>query len=370
MTDSPLEHYEQELQRPGVMPDPAQRAAMEALNALWHGLCEQESFAERSLFQRLRVWARNENLPPLKGLYLWGGVGRGKTWLMDMFYEALPFEQKLRTHFHRFMRSVQQQLKELKGLKDPLDTVAASIAEQARVICFDEFFVSDIADAMILANLLDGLFRRGVVFVATSNVEPSNLYKDGLQRARFLPAIGLLETHTTIFNLDGGVDYRLRALEQADLYYTPLSDKSHRALGECFERLVPEANAIRANVPLEIEGRTIHAYREAEDVVWFDFKALCSGPRSQNDYIELAREYHAVIVENLPRFDGRNDDEARRFINMVDEFYDRGVKLILSAEASIQTLYKSGNLSFEFQRTVSRILEMQSTAYLAREHKA
>lgn len=370
MSGSPIEQYEQELRKPGILEDPAQREAVLALNTVWQSLSEQESFAERNLLQRLRAWARNENLPPITGLYLWGGVGRGKTWLMDMFFESLPFERKMRTHFHRFMRSVQQQLKELKGLKDPLDRVAENIAEQARVICFDEFFVSDIADAMILARLLEGLFKRGVVFVATSNVEPRNLYKDGLQRVRFIPAIELLEKHTTVFNLDNGIDYRLRVLEQADLYYQPLTPQAHQALGECFERLVPEVNAIRANVPLEIEGRNINAFREAEDVVWFDFKALCAGPRSQNDYIELAREYHAVIVENLPEFNGRNDDEARRFINMVDEFYDRGVKLIISAAAPVQSIYKSGNLNFEFQRTVSRILEMQSTAYLAREHKA
>lgn len=370
MTFSPLERYQQELRSPGIQEDPSQKRVVEALDLLWHKLCEQESFSESSLLARIRAWAKNENLPVIKGLYLWGGVGRGKTWLMDLFFETLPFEKKMRTHFHRFMRSIHQELKNLHGTKNPLERVAENIAEQVRIICFDEFFVSDITDAMILANLLDALFKRGVVLVATSNVEPELLYKDGLQRSRFLPAIELLKTKTDIINLDGGVDYRLRALEQADLYYSPLNDASHKALGAFFERLVPEVNAIRANVPLDVEGRTLLAYREAEDVVWFDFKVLCDGPRSQNDYIELAREYHAVLVENVPVFSGANDDQARRFINLVDEFYDRGVKLILSAQAEIQVLYQSGKLGFEFERTVSRILEMQSTAYLARAHKA
>lgn len=370
MTFSPLERYQQELRTPGVQEDSSQKQAVEALDLLWRRLCEQESFGESSLLARIRAWARHESPPAIKGLYLWGGVGRGKTWLMDMFFESLPFERKMRTHFHRFMRGIHQELKVLQSTKNPLDSVAENIAGQVRIICFDEFFVSDITDAMILARLLEGLFDRGVVLVATSNVEPEQLYKDGLQRSRFMPAIELLKTKTEVLHLDGGVDYRLRALEQAELYYAPLSEASHKALGECFERLVPEVNAIRANVPLEVEGRTLQAYREAEDVVWFDFKELCDGPRSQNDYIELAREYHAVLLENVPVFNGRNDDQTRRFINMVDEFYDRGVKLILSAETDVQSLYQSGKLGFEFERTVSRILEMQSTVYLARAHKA
>jgi len=369
-SESPLERYRQELLKPDVLADASQQQAVEALNVLWRELCELDHRRDSSLLARVRAWAKSEAEVGPKGLYFWGGVGRGKTWLMDMFYDALPFDRKMRTHFHRFMRRVHQELKQLNNVKDPLDKVGELIANEAQVICFDEFFVSDITDAMILANLLDALFKRGVILVATSNVEPQNLYRDGLQRVRFLPAIALLQSHCETHNLDGGVDYRLRTLEQAALYYSPLGESAHQSLGEFFEKLVPDANAIRANVPLAIEGRALFAYREAEDVAWFDFKALCDGPRSQNDYIELAREYHAVLLENVPSFVGSNDDQARRFVNLVDEFYDRGVKLIISAESEIQSLYVSGNLSFEFERTVSRILEMQSTDYLACEHKA
>ncbi len=368
MTVSPQARYLQEIQQPGIQQDPAQEVVIEKLDALWQALSAQP--ARPGLLGRIRSWANNDEQNTLKGVYVWGGVGRGKTWLMDMFFDQLPFDRKLRTHFHRFMRRIHRDLKALQSTRDPLDKVAENIAREARVLCFDEFFVSDITDAMILARLLKALFERKVILIATSNVEPVNLYKDGLQRSNFLPAIDLLYQHCDVINLDSATDYRLRALEQADLFYSPLSEQAHQALGACFERLVPDTNAIRANTSLEVEGRSLLAYREAEDVVWFDFKALCDGPRSQNDYIELAREYHAVIVENVPIFNGNNDDQARRFINLVDEFYDRGVKLIMSAEADIRQLYVSGRLSFEFERTISRILEMQSTEYLARSHKA
>ncbi len=369
MTVSPLKRYCLETEKPDMFADPAQYEAAEKLTLLWEQLCEKSSYGEQTLINRFRAWAKNERGKPIKGLYLWGGVGRGKTWLMDLFYDELPFENKMRTHFHRFMKRVHHDLKHLKNVKNPLESVAERIAEEACVLCFDEFFVSDITDAMILARLLESLFAKNVVLVATSNVEPKNLYRDGLQRANFLPAIELIYQNVDVHWIASDTDYRLRALEKADLYYSPLNDRSHASLGACFERLVPDVSSIRANVPLEVEGRNLYAYREAEDVVWFEFRELCDGPRSQNDYIELAREYHAVILENLPVFNGQNDDQARRFINLVDEFYDRGVKLIISAESEIDSLYRSERLSFEFERTVSRILEMQSTTYLAREHR-
>ncbi len=336
------------------------------LQALFDALVAREQW---SWWRKMTARWTGGGKSVIRGLYFWGGVGRGKTYLMDIFFESLPFEEKMRTHFHRFMRRVHKEMKSLDEQSDPLVKVADKLAREAKVICFDEFFVADITDAMILANLLDALFARGVVLVATSNIQPDGLYKDGLQRVRFLPAIALLNQHTQIVNVDGGIDYRLRTLEQASLYHAPLGPDAHEALGKFFWDLVPDHDAISEGVDIEVEGRSILALKEAEDVVWFDFTSICDGPRSQVDYIELAREYHAVIVENVPVLRSRNDDLARRFIYMVDEFYDRNVKLILSAEQPIHELYVGHRLQFEFERTVSRIQEMQSTEYLARPHK-
>ena len=288
---------------------------------------------------------------------------------MDNFFESLPFEQKLRAHFHRFMRGVQAEHKKLGGKKNPLKLVADTIAAEARVICFDEFFVSDITDAMILGTLMEELFARGVTLVATSNIVPDGLYKDGLQRARFLPAIDLLNKHTLVVNVDGGVDYRLRALEQAELYHYPLDAAADESLMCSFKSLAPKGAEIHAQQEIEVEGRMIPTRYISEGIIWFDFVGLCDGPRSQNDYIELAREYHTVILSNVPGLGRDKDDQARRFVNLVDEFYDRQVKLVISAERPLDELYSTGKLDFEFQRTVSRLLEMQSREYLARPHR-
>jgi cell division protein ZapE len=274
----------------------------------------------------------------------------------------------MRVHFHRFMQRVHRELKTLKDTKNPLDVVADRLSEETMVICFDEFFVSDIGDAMILAGLMTALFERGVSLVCTSNIEPDGLYRDGLQRARFLPAIALVKQHTEVVNVDGGNDYRLRTLEQAQLYHYPLSDEASQSLERSYLSLALAAGEHKPE--LEINGRIIRARRHADDIVWFDFRELCDGPRSPSDYIELAREFHAVIVSGVPHFVGDNDDQARRFINLVDEFYDRNVKMIISAAGPIHQLYQKGRLSFEFERTQSRLLEMQSQEYLEREHRA
>ncbi|MBC6907307.1 AFG1 family ATPase [Saccharophagus sp. K07] len=366
MIDTPISRYERDLQKSGFAADAAQRQAIERLQILFDELVALQH-RRVPLWQRLFAFGKTPSAP--KGVYMWGGVGRGKTYIMDVFFETLPFPQKMRVHFHRFMRRVHSELTRFKGEKNPLEKVADVLAGEARVICFDEFFVSDITDAMILGNLLDALFARGVTLVATSNIEPDGLYKDGLQRVRFLPAIALLNSHTDVLNVDGGTDYRLRTLVKADLFHSPLGDEAEQALKNCFHRLVPERGAIQQNVPLEVENRTICARYEADDVAWFDFAALCDGPRSQNDYIVLAKEFHAILVSNVPQFVGRNDDQARRFIYMVDEFYDRRVKLVLSAACPVTELYKEGRLEFEFQRTVSRLLEMQSEEYLAQPHR-
>ncbi|OEY65186.1 cell division protein ZapE [Marinobacter sp. X15-166B] len=364
---TPWERYQQDLTRPDFLRDAAQEDAVRRLQALYDQLVAAES-QRRNRLSRLRSSIRRTGKrEPIKGLYFWGGVGRGKTYLMDTFYEALPFERKMRVHFHRFMQRVHQELASLKGQKNPLQQVARRLADEARVICFDEFFVSDIGDAMILATLMEALFERGVSLVCTSNIVPDGLYKDGLQRARFLPAIELVKKHTDVVNVDGGVDYRLRSLEQAQLFHYPLGEGADLSMRESYDQLALDAG--NHALELEINGRKLQALEHADDIVWFDFYELCDGPRSQNDYIELAREFHAILVSNVPILDSRKDDQARRFINMIDEFYDRSVKVIIAAEAPITELYKGERLAFEFERTESRLLEMQSKEYLQAPHK-
>src|SRR5688572_14199154 len=368
---SPFDRYQRDLARPDFRHDAAQANAVNHLQHLYEQLvsawwAEQEQSGLGGFFKRL---IGTKPRPLVRGLYFWGGVGRGKTYLMDNFFESLPFEQKLRAHFHRFMRRVHAELKKLDGQKNPLKQVADIIASEARVICFDEFFVSDITDAMILGTLMEELFKNGVTLVATSNIVPDGLYKDGLQRARFLPAIALIKEHTEIVNVDSGVDYRLRHLEQAELFHYPLDAAAEESLRKSFRALTPECTAAVENDVLMIENREIRALRTCDDVAWFDFRELCDGPRSQNDYIELGKIFHAVLLSGVEQMSVTTDDIARRFINMVDEFYDRNVKLIISAEVELKDLYTGGRLTFEFQRTLSRLLEMQSHEFLARAHK-
>jgi cell division protein ZapE len=367
---TPLERYRNDLERNNFSHDSAQEAAVKQLQRLYEQLLERESRPQPKLLARLGSRLKKQPVEPLQGLYFWGGVGRGKTYLMDTFYDCLPFERKMRIHFHRFMQRVHGDLKALEGEKNPLDLVARKFADETRIICFDEFFVSDITDAMILGGLMEKLFALGISLVATSNIVPDRLYKNGLQRQRFLPAIALLNRYTQVINVDGGVDYRLRALEQAELYHWPLDERADASLNRSFESLVPDLEEVNEGEVVEVNGRPIPSRRCCEDVVWFGFEELCDGPRSQNDYIELAKIFHAVLVSGVPLLGGDRDDQARRFINMVDEFYDCGVKLILSAETELHGLYGGGRLNFEFERTTSRLLEMQSHEYLARAHKA
>ena len=310
--------------------------------------------------------AGRQTRPP-RGIYLWGDVGRGKTYLMDLFYVSLPFEDKRRLHFHRFMASIHARLKGLRNRSDPLDRIADQLAASSRILCFDELAVTDIGDAMILGNLFTGLFARGVALAATSNVAPAGLYREGLQRARFLPAIALLEEHTELVHVNGAKDYRLRLLERADVYQCPPSEAADARLEEYFASLAPEASSARGTI--EVLGRDIDYRRCADDVIWFDFDAVCEGPRSQDDYIELSRCYQTVLLSGVPRFGPMREDAARRFIALVDEFYDRRVKLILSAEAGASGLYRGKRLSMEFRRTRSRLEEMQTHDYLAAPHK-
>lgn len=362
---TPWQRYQEDLKRDDFSHDPAQEAAVRELQALFERVVDRHEENQR-LSKRLFSRFKGQTEPE-KGLYFWGGVGRGKTYLMDAFFDCLPFEKKLRVHFHRFMQRVHRELGELEGEKNPIDALGQRLAQETEIICFDEFFVSDIADAMILANFLEAIFKRGIALVATSNIAPDGLYENGLQRARFLPAIALLKEHTDVLNVDAGTDYRLRTLEQAQLYHYPLGEETDAALMDSFKRLAPDAPKHWQKI--EINGRYLTCRCVADDVAWFEFLELCDGPRSQNDYIELAREFHAVILSGVPRMGTPQDDQCRRFINLVDEFYDRNVKLVVAAEAPAVELYSGSRLSFEIERTISRLHEMQSHEYLAAEHR-
>lgn len=362
LPNTPYPIYLSALHHNGYEPDEQQADTARRLDDLYQRLVTSPP-RQGGVFAALR---RNRIIEPERGLYIWGDTGRGKTWLVDIFFDALPFEDKIRQHFHRFMESVHARLSELEGRSDPLEIVAEKLAEKTRIICFDELFVSDIADAMILGHLFGGLFRRGVTLVATSNIPPDELYKDGLQRPRFLPAIGLINQHTEVVNLAGHNDYRLRALERAEIYHAPLDDDAEKSLSSAFDSVAPEATWRSRS--LEIKNRIIPTVRRADGVVWFEFSEICDGPRSQSDYIEIARTFNTVLVSNVPQFDVELENQARRFIALVDEFYDRNVKLILSAEVDIDSLYAGEKLAFEFKRTTSRLEEMQSHEYLARPH--
>ncbi len=346
--------------------DEAQRQVLTRLEELRRRLIARQSGT--SLIKKGLRLLPGARRGPLRGLWLWGGVGRGKTFLADQFYAELPLAAKRREHFHRFMQEVHAGLRRHRDTPSPLQQVAEGIARETRLLCFDEFAVSDVADAMILATLLEALFKSGVTLVATSNLAPGELYRDGLQRARFLPAIGLIERHCKIMELAAGVDYRLRRLERALLFLGPEKADAESRMAAEFERMAEGPGV--ANTEIQVEGRPVRALREAEDLVWFDFRKLCEGPRSAADYIEIARCYHTVLVSRVPVMEAAADDAARRFITMVDEFYDRGVKLILSAGAgSPEGLYRGERLAFEFRRTASRLHEMQGREYLARPHR-
>jgi len=353
--------YYDELKARGYDSDPAQLRGVKALDRCateWSQYKEQRSNAFKKLINRPAI---------PRGVYLYGGVGRGKSFLMDCFFQAVPVVRKTRLHFHEFMREVHRELAEMQGTVNPLEELGRRIARRYRLICFDEFHVADITDAMILHRLLDALFDNGVGFVTTSNFRPDDLYPNGLHRDRILPAIALLNEKLEVVNVDNGTDYRRRTMEQVRLYHTPLGPQADAEMDEAFTRLA-EAHDDEDPV-LHIEHREIRSRRKAGGVVWFDFRTLCGGPRSQNDYLEIATQFHTVLLSDVPRMSARNASEARRFTWLVDVLYDRRVKLILSAEVPPEALYTEGPLAHEFPRTVSRLNEMQSAEFLALAHR-
>jgi len=355
-----LEAYEAQLRARGFKSDPAQRAAVQRLQNLYTELIcfkAARSSTLRRLFNKPRM---------PRSVYFWGGVGRGKSFLMDCFFDAVPYKRKRRVHFHAFMQEVQNDLKDHNYEPDPLQKVAERIARQTRLLCFDEFHVSDIADAMILGRLLEALFARGVIFVMTSNYPPDGLYPNGLMRVNFLPTIEMIKRRFDVFEVDHGTDYRLRTLEKIEIYLVPADEEADRQMKEQFHRLA----AIEGEGgEIELLGRKLPVVRQAPGVIWFDFATLCGGARSQNDYLELAREHHTLFLSRVPRMLAGNASEARRFTWLIDVLYDHRVKLVMSAEVEAHDLYTEGHNAHEFVRTVSRLMEMRTRDYLAEAHR-
>lgn len=359
----PSERYRALISQPGFVSDGSQQHAAELFDDLQNRLSSRQ---RPSLWQHL--FSRKAINSPVRGLYLWGGVGRGKTMLMDLFYQALPTGIKAqRCHFHSFMNQVHGALQKLTHQQDPLARVAGDIADSIDVLCLDEFVIIDIGDAMIMAGLLETLFASGVTLVTTSNAHPDDLYRDGLQRARFLPAIGLLQQHCQVINLDSGEDYRLRYLQQTNLYMVPHDAASAASIQRYLDEHVIAFQ--QAANSLIINDRALQPEYCGEDCVWFRFEAICKTQRSQDDYLELARVFNTLIVSEIPVMDAQSDDAARRFVLLVDVLYDHHVKLICSAAASPQRLYHGNRLAFEFERTASRLIEMQSDQYLQQAHR-
>lgn len=361
---NPIERYQEALKQKKFQEDEGQQASVYALNDLHQRIMlaqhQQNSITHRirNLFQRKKV---------VQGLYLWGGVGRGKTWLMDLFYDALPIKNKYRSHFHRYIREIHEQLDNHKGKKNPLRHIAREFSRQYRLLCLDEFHVSDITDAMILHGLLKALLEQGVILVFTSNIEPDDLYKEGLQRERFIPAIKLIKQFNNKLKIEDGIDHRLNTMQQNEAYYFPLNETNQIRLEQYFLRLCPCPP--KTNTSLKINHRDLPVYKMADDVAWFIFDQMFNSPRAVADYIELAKLFHTVFISGIPYLSELNEDKTRRFIQLMDEFYDRNVKVIMSAVDTPEKLYQGKILKFEFERTVSRMEEMKSVNYLQKPHK-
>lgn len=362
-----MTQYEKALKQPDMVPDSAQQQAIIKLDALSDRLLKNNQSAFLTRLRKLSP-IKKWRPAPIQGLYFWGGVGRGKTWLMNLFYEELAIKEKKRIHFHHFMLDIHEDLAAVKKQKNPLTQIARNIAQQCQVLCIDEFIVTNITDAMILSELLHVLFKYQVCLVATSNRVPDDLYLNGLQRDRFLPAIALIKRHTEVFHLDAGVDHRTALLEQADVYYHPIDENTDQMIRRRMQELA--ISPVRENQRLMIQNRVIETLCCSDEIAWFHFEQICSTPRAAPDYIELAQKFNTIIITDIPLLDQYSDDQARRFIYLIDELYDRNVKLIASAAAQPDALYDGTMLEFAFRRTSSRLIEMRSHKYLSQEHKA
>jgi len=362
--DGPLERYQAALTSGELAADAEQRAVIDQLERIYHALLHNPPPSESVPGWLARLFTRSKPPARIQGLYLWGGVGRGKTHLTDLFYDVLPFEQKSRLHFHHFMQLIHDELRHLKDTENPLAVIADDWIKRYRVLVLDEMHVNDITDAMLLGGVLSALFERGLTLLTTSNAHPDNLYRDGLQRDRFLPAIEQIKAHTLVYEMDAGADYRLRALASAGIYLDAAAANSDLRLLEQFERL--RNNKPVNTKPLTLNRRLLSVVRSSDDVAWFTFDTLCNTHRSTHDYIEIATLFHTVFVSAIPVLDENRNDEARRLVNLVDELYDRKVILIVSAFAEPENLYTGTRLSFEFVRAASRLREMQTIEYLGK----
>jgi len=359
---SPKAWYQAMSDKPGFIQDPSQAAAIANLDTLWHELVDfkakRNHFLGRSLL--------SPDVP--KGIYFWGGVGRGKSFLMDVFYACVPYKRKRRIHFHHFMAEVHHEMKLLAAEKDPLIALANNIEKSTRLLCFDEFHVTDIADAMILGRLIEALFERGVVMIVTSNSSPDDLYPNGLQRQKFLPAIALIKRYLRVINIDSGNDYRLREMASAPLFMLTDDAKTESRMQAIFQRL--SAASTEAALVIEIQGRSIPVKKLARQIAWFDFNAICGGPRAQEDYLEAARRFHTIFISDIPQMTANEAAEIQRFIWLVDVLYDNRVKLVASSAVSPNKICMDDEKATEFKRTVSRLVEMQSQNYLELQHQA
>lgn len=370
--------YQEAIANGEILADPHQSILIEALSPVYDALTaapqstKTDNNKKTSMFDRFLSLVgqeeQEETVDLIPGVYIWGGVGRGKTFIVDFFYKQLPIKKKQRTHFHSFMKSVHDQLRALGNIEDPLKQVAKNIAAKTRVLCLDEMHVNDITDAMLLGGLFKYLFEDGVTLITTSNIAPSGLYKNGLQRQQFLPAIALLEKHTHVVNSDGEMDYRMRALESANVYQIGKGEAVEAVLSKYFSKMVGKDAEI-IHEPVKVNGRNIPVRQRCKAVAWFNFDDLCVSSRSTLDYIDLATHFSTVLISDIPVMSTMQDDAARRFVNLIDEFYDRGVNVVVSAEAAPEDLYNGKRLAFEFQRTVSRLMEMRTKEYLFTKHE-
>ena len=364
------EQYKKALQQPDMVHDTVQEQAILKLEVLNQALTSNDKNALLEIIKKISPFNRYHP-KPVRGLYFWGGVGRGKTWLMNLFYEELDIKEKYRIHFHHFMLEIHEKLgtlsKQKNRSKNPLQQIARDLSKKYKLLCIDEFIVTNITDAMILSELLHNLFKHQVCLVATSNRVPDDLYLNGLQRERFLPAIELIKSHTEVVQLDGGIDHRTSLLEQADVFYTPITGNTHQQIEQRMQELA--ITPVKNNTTLNIINREIKTISCSEEIAWFDFDVICIAPRAAQDYIELAQQFNTIIVSNIPVMDEHFDDKARRFIYLIDELYDRNVTLFASAAASPEKLYQGDMLEFAFRRTSSRLIEMRSHQYLSQSHK-